>query len=531
MPDALRFPVPRQPERTVAKVGRYLVLDTFATGGMASVSFGRMRGPLGVWRTVAIKQMHSQYVRDNQAVAMFVDEARLTSRIVHPNVVPTVDVVHADGALLIVMEYVEGESLARLFSSARRLGQPPSPSVVSAILLGVLAGLHAAHELRDDLDRPLGVVHRDISPQNILVGIDGVARVIDFGIAKAEGRLQELTTELQVKGKARYMAPEQASHQAVDRRADIFSAAVVLWEALAGRLLFDGANIFATLRAVAEDPIELLSSFVGTHLDAVDGVLLMGLARDPERRFPTAREFSEHLERALPPAASTDVARWVSVVAGEAILERATLRARLERESIDVEGMAAPDESAAGVRGDTSPSVDGEATLGMEGHSRAPAKPQDRAPQAARSRRVLVGLSAITLSIAAAVSWAVKEKFSNALPSSTLNQARQNGNATPQTTNSTEAPLAKREPPQEVSPPRQDQQDGSAAEQSYGRTALSANKQPALKRPTNIGKRTSDANPPSVPSSQLEKSLRDCAVPWVFTQQGARIPKPGCFPE
>jgi len=192
---------------------------------MATVHIGRLVGPAGFARIVAIKRMHAQFAADPDFVAMFLDEAWLAARIQHPNVVQTLDVVTTEGELFLVMEYVQGETLARLERSAREAGELPPARVVVGIASSMLHGLHAAHEAKDESGKALSIVHRDVSPQNVMVGVDGIARLLDFGVAKATVRLQT-TREGQLKGKLAYMAPEQLAGQAT-RASDIYSAGVV----------------------------------------------------------------------------------------------------------------------------------------------------------------------------------------------------------------------------------------------------------------------------------------------------------------
>ena len=224
---------------------RYALYEKIASGGMASVHIGRLLGPVGFARTVAIKRMHAQFAQDPEFVSMFLDEARLAARIRHPNVVPTLDVVATGGELFLVMDFVHGESLSQLLRRAGARSERIAPEIVATIMVGALHGLHAAHEAKSDRGEPLEIVHRDVSPHNILVGTDGVARVLDFGVAKAVDRLQT-TRAGQFKGKLRYMAPEQVDGH-VSRTTDVYAASVVLWEALTGVRLIQSENDAQTI--------------------------------------------------------------------------------------------------------------------------------------------------------------------------------------------------------------------------------------------------------------------------------------------
>src|SRR5262245_26416960 len=197
-------------------LGRYAVYDELASGGLATVHLGRMRGAVGFSLTIAVKRLHPAYACDRGFVSMFVDEARLAARVRHPNVVPIFDVVAEQGELFLVMEYVHGLTLADLLRLGRERSHRAPPGVVASVLSGALEGLHAAHEARSEHGEPLGIVHRDVSPQNILVGADGVTRVLDFGVAKAAGRLQA-SAEGVLKGKVPYMAPEHLSANVTSR--------------------------------------------------------------------------------------------------------------------------------------------------------------------------------------------------------------------------------------------------------------------------------------------------------------------------
>jgi eukaryotic-like serine/threonine-protein kinase len=311
-------------------VGRYVLHDEIAAGGMATVHLGRLRGPVGFARTVAIKRLHPNVARDPEFVAMFLDEARLAARIRHPNVVPTIDVVQEGVELFLVMEYVAGESLARLSRPTRNEGRPIPVAIAIAIVADALHGLHEAHEARDENGAPLDIVHRDVSPHNVLVGIDGVARVLDFGIAKAASRITT-TREGQLKGKIAYMAPEQLSQRPVDRRTDVFAAAIVLWEALTGDRLFYDNEVGSMMARVLHGDIPRPSEKAKDIPPALDAIVMRGLERDPDQRFPTAKAMATALEE-LGPARALQVSAWVESLAGDALRERAELLSAIERE-------------------------------------------------------------------------------------------------------------------------------------------------------------------------------------------------------
>jgi serine/threonine-protein kinase len=309
-------------------VGRYAIFDAIASGGMATVHLGRLIGPVGFSRTVAIKRLHPQYAHDPEFTTMFLDEARLAARVQHPNVIPTIDVLQSDSELLLVMEYVRGESLSKLVRSARLLGEKIPPRIAVAILSGALQGLHAAHEAVNEKGQPLGLVHRDMSPQNILVGVDGTARVLDFGVAKAEGRMQT-TREGQVKGKLLYMPPEQLSAQEVTRTADIYSMGVVLFETLTGARMFAGETEGASVTRIMRNQIRLPSE-VAEELRPFDAIVKRAVAADPMHRFASAREMSAELERCISACSPSEVGAWVERLAGAVLDDRARRVAEIE---------------------------------------------------------------------------------------------------------------------------------------------------------------------------------------------------------
>lgn len=289
---------------------QYELLGELATGGMATVYLGRMRRPMGFARLVAIKCMHPQYAKDPTFASMFVDEARLTARLRHPNIVPTLDIVADGGHLLIVMEYVEGESLAGLVTLVRDAGDRIPVAVACAIIHDLLLGLHEAHEAHDDDGSALAIIHRDVSPQNVMVGLDGLARVLDFGVAKARSRVHH-SNENEIKGKIPYMPPEQLFGEAIDRRADIYGAGVLLWEALTGSRLFDGGSEESLVRRIDAGEIPAPCTRAPGISAELDAIVMRALCKDPDGRFPTALAMAEAISGVVPLPPRTEISAWM----------------------------------------------------------------------------------------------------------------------------------------------------------------------------------------------------------------------------
>jgi serine/threonine-protein kinase len=276
------------------QVGPYEILRPIASGGMGTVYLGRLVRSGGFERAVAIKVMHPHLAGTPEFVGMFLDEARLAAGIHHPNVVPTLDIEHANGRVFLIMEYVDGCSLGELVGHLADRGQTLPLSVILRISQDVLAGLHAAHDLTGPNGGHLGLVHRDVCPANILVGKDGIARLSDFGVARAASRITSTRTD-RVKGKLPYMAPEQFCGERIDRRTDLFSFGAVLWEMLTGQRFRVPSNahmIAAVLTGPRARPREILNV-----PPLVDEVCMRALAA-PAERFQTALEFSDALTEA-----------------------------------------------------------------------------------------------------------------------------------------------------------------------------------------------------------------------------------------
>jgi eukaryotic-like serine/threonine-protein kinase len=310
----------KEPQR----LGRYALHDRIAAGGMATVYFGQLVGSGGFSRIVAVKRLHPHLAEEKEFASMLLDEAYLAGRIRHPNVVSTLDIVSADKELFVVMDYVHGETLARLMKAANAEGKPIPPAIAVAIIVGVLNGLHAAHETTNEQGEPLRIVHRDVSPQNVVVGVDGIPRLLDFGVAKAQYRLHT-TQDGQIKGKLAYMAVEQLTNQGVDRRADIYGAGVILWELLAGRRLFAGETESSTMHIILSGNHPRPSTVAPGVTPELDTIAMRALARNPAQRYETARQMSLALEQALPVATTTAVGEWVATIAEPQLAERARI--------------------------------------------------------------------------------------------------------------------------------------------------------------------------------------------------------------
>lgn len=308
---------------------RYLLHEVIAAGGTATIHLGRLLGAAGFARTVAIKRLHPHLATDVEFVSMLLDEARIAARIRHPNVVATLDTVAADGELLVVMEFVRGESLSRIERRLRRGGERVPVDIAVSICVGALHGLHAAHEAIGEQGEHLGVVHRDVSPQNILVGADGLTRVLDFGVAKALGRYQT-TQQGQLKGKTAYMAPEQIRGLQLDRRTDVYAAAVVLWEMFTGRRLFVGESPSETMTHVLEQPIGRPSDIVPSLPKQLDDIVMRGLERDPNKRFATAEEMALALEAVGCVPNLGAVSRWVNGLMATELTKQSAMLFQLE---------------------------------------------------------------------------------------------------------------------------------------------------------------------------------------------------------
>jgi serine/threonine protein kinase len=283
-------------------LGRYELLLPIAKGGMASVWAARLRGTRGFQKMVAIKTMLPGLVDDLHFERMFLDEASLASQVRHPHVIEILDLGEVDRILYLVMEWVDGEPLNIIMKYAATRGGIPLAIAVS-ITAQACRGLHAAHELRDETGALVGLVHRDVSPQNVLLTYEGVVKVVDFGVAKATSRASNETEAGQLKGKIAYMSPEQLRGERIDRRTDVFAMGILLYMMTTGMHPFRGDDQGQTIRRISDDaPVTPPSAIVPGYPAGLEAVVLQALAKDASKRYPTANDMLIGLTRALPPS-------------------------------------------------------------------------------------------------------------------------------------------------------------------------------------------------------------------------------------
>jgi serine/threonine-protein kinase len=298
-----------------SKIGGYEIVQELRAGGMATLFLARKVGAAGFARHVAIKVVHPHLAKDKGFVRMFLDEAILSARIQHPNVVHVEELGEVGGSYFLAMEYVRGCSLWELMRQLQSLRRGFAPELAAWIAMQIADGLHAAHETRGETGELLHVVHRDVSPQNVLLSYAGHVKVIDFGIAKARGRMQQSTAG-GLKGKIGYMSPEQAFGRPVDRRADIYAVGVVLWEMLSMRRAFRADNDFALLEMVRNPQLAPPGTLVAGIPPALDRVVMTTLSADPAARPANAYDLRRMLLDAVPGAAGLDSSALSALLAG-----------------------------------------------------------------------------------------------------------------------------------------------------------------------------------------------------------------------
>jgi serine/threonine protein kinase len=310
-------------------IGRYTLSPPIAAGGMATVSLALQTGGGGFSRLVAVKRLLPRLAEEPRFTAMFLDEARLAARVRHPHVIETLDVVTEGDEVAIVLEYVEGDALSALVKGAAALGERLPIDVAASIVAAACRGLHAAHEAKGPDGVPLRIVHRDVSPQNVLVGVDGVPRVADFGIARANGRLTQ-TLEGELKGKPAYMAPEQLRGVDASPQTDVYAAGVVLWELCAGRRLFQARSQGELLAKVATERIPELSQVAPWIDPRLAEVVRRAVAASPTDRFESAGELAEAIQAVVPRAREEQIGAVVERLAAPELERRRAIARSLE---------------------------------------------------------------------------------------------------------------------------------------------------------------------------------------------------------
>jgi len=382
-------------------VGDYEIVAKLREGGMATLFLGKRVGEAGFSRLVAIKVIHPDLANDEQFRQMFLDEALLSSRIDHPNVVHVEELRQFEGSHFLTMEFVHGCSLSQLQRTLLARGRRLAPAFAARIAMHVADGLHAAHETCDESGRALGVVHRDVTPENILLAYGGHVKLIDFGIAKAYGR-KHRTMDGLLKGKFRYMAPEQAHGKAVDRRVDIYQLGIVLWEMLTLRRLFSAEGDVELLASVQKPNVRPPSSLVDRIPPALDAAVMMALHPDPRRRPVDAQAFARLLARAVPSAHDVDSgalrALLIATMTEHRLRERTTyppgVYERLDQQ-VETQPMAGtPDQRAVTVAATLEPTYEHTEPYGSdsprgapEGVTRGGEQRRRKQPEVARARR------------------------------------------------------------------------------------------------------------------------------------------------
>jgi serine/threonine-protein kinase len=484
---------------------------------MACVEYARLRAAHGFVRNVAIKRLHPQFAKDPEFVKMFLDEARLCARLAHANIVATLDIIDRPDGLGLVMEYVHGESLSSLLELAQERATPVPILVATALMASVLHGLHAAHETRDDDGAPLGIVHRDVSPHNILVGADGIPRVIDFGIAKAIGK-SHVTPNGEIKGKLMYMAPEQLDGGDVDRRADVYGAAAVLWETLCGVAPHDAATESAIVHSVLLGRIESPSKQRPEVTATLADIVLRGLQRDRSARFESARAMALALEREIGIASQSELASWLHELAAERLQARSRMIAGWHEQGA-VRAMLQP---LAAKPVQPSPSERPLATLIPADASAL--RPRPISLVAELSRFWPFGVAILALLTAAAALWSVRH-------------------ATGTEATAVVAPAPQVPPPTEdVAPPESVRAaEPTAAERESPKSAATSDPARSIERvrvprapaPNHEAVRRPDVGP-SKPKAESPQRTSPAAAqgckPWFYLDEaGIRRPKPGCL--
>lgn len=521
-------------------VGRYVLHRQIARGGMATIHIARLMGDEGFSRIVAAKRLLPEFAEDTEFVAMFMDEARIASKVHHPNVVPVLDVVTTSDEVMLVQEYVHGVPLHVLLRAAHEANQKIPVRIAATIATQLLAGLHAAHTTVDEMGAPLGIIHRDVSPQNVMLAADGSARLLDFGVAKTT-MAAHVTREGTFKGKLAYSAPEQVRGKPV-QQSDIYSCAVVLWELLVGHRMHGSsqgeAELVATIMAGTMPTItEALSNEADwgaidsdewKFLAELDPIVQRGLSTDAESRFQTAAEMEHAITKVVPPASASEIAAWLKsigkdflegrdkiIAAEEASWRKLAQPATSSRRLTPVPGSLA--------RPSTISTVNTHVTM-----------PQ--APGQGRGGRMIIAvLGALVLLLGVGVVFAVQASDHlpppQPAPITTTAERTPASTAAPQQPATTAVPQPTPSPDVQApaaSPPTGDEAQMPAASESTPAASASTPRPRTRQRSPHAETRVQKTAPEAASAPPVEEPKVSCSPPYYFEGQ-KKIFKPECL--
>jgi serine/threonine protein kinase len=497
--------------------GEYRIYAEIGVGGMASVHLARFLGKAGFARTVAIKRPLPALQQSVDFRRLATREALLAARVQHPHVVNTLDVIDSGNEFLIVMQYVHGEPLSALTALAGQRGERVPVDIAVTLLGGVLRGLSAVHQARDERGQVLGLIHRDVSPQNILCGVDGVARLADFGLAKAAG-VAGLSNAAEFKGKLTYASPEQVELGPLTLATDLYAAGVVLWEVLSGERMYRDRTASELVAQLLRGDVAPPSQFVPSLPPAIDLVVLRALSRAPEKRFESALAMAAALEACVRPASVEATAEWIAALASESLQARARLVIDAESETSPSQRRPAPIA--------TEP-LDPTVLAGDTGGWRS--SERDRGRRDASIQTGLLGKATLRLfAMAAGVAfvWFVGEQLwpRAASPPPRDVRAPDTAGASPGYTAGASAPVAAR-----ALLDRADAGRAAAPETAAANPAANS-------RPTRVGINGAKAAlrpevarvPATGRSGSAGSTAVDCSPPFSLDADGIRHMKPGC---
>jgi len=504
--------------------GEYRIYAEIGVGGMASVHLARFLGIAGFARTVAIKRPLPTLLQNVDFRRLATREALLAARVQHPHVVTTLDVVDSGKEFLIVMQYVHGEPLSALTALARERGERVPVEIAVTLIGGVLRGLSAVHQARDERAQPLGLIHRDVSPQNILCGVDGVARLADFGLAKAAG-YTALSNAGEFKGKLTYASPEQVELRPLTFATDLYAVGVVLWELLSGERMYRDRTASELVAQLLRGDVLPPSQFALDLPPALDGVVLRALARDPAQRYDSALAMAAALESCVRPASVEATAHWVSELASESLQARAQLV--LDAESETSPSQRRPVLLAAGA---LDPTV--LAAGALDPHSRGRDGPSAGASKLAGSFGHTV-LKLFAMAAGVSLVWFAAERlWPRAVPEPSGMAGAEPSSAEPSSAAPSSAVLGTPvEPPRQSLPPaRAERKDVASAQQGSPSPPAAALPDGARTVTTKAALRPDPrrAPTPRASSGAAGAAGLDCSPPFSLDAEGIRHMKPGC---